>query len=882
MDVITTHVNADFDCLGAMAGARRLYPDALLVFSGSQEKSMRDFFQKSPVSPLTFTRLKDLDMDRVTRLILVDCQHSSRIGPFAEILDRPGLQVHIYDHHPESHGDIPPTGGIIRACGSSTTIVSLLLEAQGIEISAAEATLMMLGVYEDTGSLVFPSTTVDDYRAASWLLRHGANLNTVADFITQELNAQQVSLLNDLLGALRTVTVNGVEIAIAHASLDRYVGDIAALAHMMRDMENLQVLFLVVGMGDRVHLIARSRIPEVNVGEILRELGGGGHATAASATMKEPMVAQALNRLQEVLERRVNPVRFASDIMSVPVKTIAVDATIAEAREQLTRYNINAMPVVEGTSVVGIVSRNIVEKALYHGLGSVPVSDYMHTEFMRATPATPINRIRDYFVTHNRRFVPVIDDGRLVGAVTRTDLLQLMHPDTCDEELPAFDMARDDVAVRRREIEGRMMKFLSRRIVALLRDLGRVGDELELPVYAVGGFVRDLLLGSETFDIDVTVEGDGILFAEEFARRHGCRTKSHEAFGTAVLIFHDGCKVDVASTRLEYYENPGALPVVERSSLKMDLYRRDFTINTLAVRLNLGAFGTLVDYFGAQRDLQNRSIRVLHNLSFVEDPTRVFRAVRFEQRLGFQIAPHTEHLIRNAVRMEFLKKLGGRRLLNELVLILREKDPARSVERMSSLGLLRYIHPDIHLNDEVRRVLDDTREMLSWYELLYTGRPAEKWVVYFLSLCSHLADAAFLETCSRLAVSEHYRHTLHDARRAGYGALERLDELTRKQQRIMNSTIHGLLKELPSEVVIHLMSRAHREEIRRCISLYVTTLQDVHCLITGDDLLAMGIAPGPVYRTILDLLLAEQLDGELTSREDELRRARQIADTVSR
>jgi tRNA nucleotidyltransferase (CCA-adding enzyme) len=457
-----------------------------------------------------------------------------------------------------------------------------------------------------------------------------------------------------------------------------------------------------------------------------------------------------------------------------------------------------------------------------------------------------------------------------------------MHTGIGDEELTAYDIIRDDISVRRREIEGRMVKLLSRRIVGLLRDLGRAGDDLELPVYAVGGFVRDLLLGSETFDIDVTVEGDGILFAEEFARRHGCRTKSHQAFGTAVLVFPDGFKIDVASTRLEYYETPGALPVVERSSLKMDLYRRDFTINTLAICLNSGAFGTLVDYFGAQRDLQNRSIRVLHNLSFVEDPTRVFRAVRFEQRLGFHLAPHTEHLIRNAVRMEFLQKLGGRRLLNELVLILREKDPTRSVDRMAILGLLRYIHPEIHLTDEIRRVLDDTREMLSWYDLLYTGRPAEKWVVYFLSLCSHLPDSALLETCSRLAVSEQYRHTLHDARRAGYGALERLEEATRKQRQLLRSTIYGLLKDLPVEVVLHLMARAHNESVRKCISLYVTTLQDAHCLITGDDLLAMGIPPGPVYRTIFDLLLAEQLDGELTSREDELQRARRIADSAPR
>src|SRR6185369_4198481 len=159
---------------------------------------------------------------------------------------------------------------------------SSLLRQRGITVSPIEATLMMLGIYEDTGSLTFPSTTVEDFQAAAWLLEQGAHLNTVADFITQELTAEQISLLNDLLKSLKTTSLNGVDISIAQAAVDYYIGDIAVLAHMMRDMEGLEALFLVVGMGNRVCLVARSRLPEVPVGEILREFGGGGHATAAS------------------------------------------------------------------------------------------------------------------------------------------------------------------------------------------------------------------------------------------------------------------------------------------------------------------------------------------------------------------------------------------------------------------------------------------------------------------------------------------------------------------------------------------------------------------------------------------------------------------------
>ena len=871
MDVITTHVNADFDCLGAMVAAKKLYPDAAMVFSGSQEKSMRDFFLKSTSYLLNFTRAKDIDLDDVTRLILVDCQHSSRIGRFSEILGRPGLEVHIYDHHPESSGDIKPSAGVIRECGSSTTILTLIIKERELEVSPTEATLMMLGIYEDTGSLIFPATSVDDFQAAAWLLERGGNLKTVSDFITQELTSEQVSLLNDLLKSLKTTNLNGVDISIAHASLDYYVGDIAVLAHMMRDMENLQALFIVVAMANRVHLVARSRIPEVNVGDILRELGGGGHATAASATVRDLTLIQVLDRLEQVLKVRVSPTRTARDIMSSPVQTMPADTTIAEARELLTRYNVNAMPVMEEGEMVGIISRRIVEQALYHNLGEVPVTDYMHTEYLSATIETPLVEIQDYFVGRNRRFVPVFDGEELVGVVTRTDLLRYMY---AGEAL--YDLARENIPFKSKEVERLLKKQLSPRALKVLRDLGETGEELSLPVYAVGGFVRDLLLNIENYDIDVTVEGDGILFAETFAGRFGCRCKSHEKFGTAVLVFPDGFKIDVASTRVEYYASPGALPTVERSSLKADMYRRDFTINTLAIRLNTPDFGVLIDHYGAQRDIQERVIRVLHNLSFVEDPTRVFRAIRFEQRLGFHIARHTENLIKNAVKMNFLHTLGGKRLLTELVLIFREKEVLRAVERMVELGLLRFIHPDLQFTAPVRQLLEETSQIISWFDLLFLERRYEKWAVYFLALCDSLPDRGFRETCTRLSVSEHYREQLCEMRQKAWQVLETMQNRVARRARIERSDIYFWLKGLPAELLLHMMAKTRNEEVKKAISLYVTQLQNIRPIITGEDLKLLDVPVGPMFAELLDKVLRARLNGLVQSREDELELVRRL------
>ena len=877
MDLITTHVNADFDCLGAMVAARKLYPGALMAFSGSQEKSMRDFFLKSTGYALDFKRLKDIDFSRVSRLIIVDCQHSSRIGRFAEIIDRPGVEVHIYDHHPEAHGDIRPSGGEIRESGSSTSILAGILMNKGIQVDSVEATLMMLGIYEDTGNLTFPSTTVEDYRAAAWLLEQGANLNIVSDFITQELTSEQVSLLNDLLKSLRTISINGIDITFAEASVDYYIGDIAILSHMIRDMENLDVLFVAVDMGKRVYVVARSRLSEVDVGAVMRELQGGGHAHAASATVKDLTLIQVLARLEEVLRHRVNPRRTAADIMSSPVKYVKAGATIEESRELLTRYNVNAMPVMEGDTMVGIISRRIVERALYHHLGQVPVTEYMHTEFMRADVHTPLADVQEYIVGRERRLLPVFDNDRLIGVVTRTDLMRVMYSGFRGGDDGVYDIARDDIPVRRRQMDAVMQKHLSRSIYGYLREFGETGDMLDLPVYVVGGFVRDLLLGTENLDIDVTVEGDGILFAETFARRRGCRVKSHQKFGTAVLVFPDNFKIDVASTRLEYYSSPGALPTVERSSLKMDLYRRDFTINTLAIRLNRKDFGILIDYFSAQRDLQDKMIRVLHNLSFVEDPTRVFRALRFEQRLGFRIAKHTENLIRNAVKMNFLSKLGGKRLLTELVIILKEKEPALGIERMASLGLLQFIHPELKLTQETRARIEEAGKIIAWFDLLYLERRYEKWVLFFLVLTDSLDGDQFVETCGRLSLSEHYRERLSELKGRVTSILECMQRRIPRGTRMLRSEVYFWLEGLPVEMLLYLMTKARSDEVKKLVSLFFTQLQGIRLSINGEDLKAMGLEPGPHFKVLLDRVFRARLDNEALTRDDELRIARKEA-----
>ena len=238
------------------------------------------------------------------------------------------------------------------------------------------------------------------------------------------------------------------------------------------------------------------------------------------------------------------------------------------------------------------------------------------------------------------------------------------------------------------KINERVRQRLSPALQGILDQAGSLAGEMGFHAYIVGGMVRDLLLGSDNFDLDIVVEGDGIRFAGCLAERLQATVKSHERFGSATITFPDRPRVDIATARTEIYERPAALPRVTPGSIRDDMRRRDFTINSLAISLMPAEFGRLLDFFHGVRDLRERHIRVLHEQSFMDDPTRIFRAVRFEARLGFRMVRSTEQLLVEALSRSILTELEDYRIAAELRLILEEPDPARSLKRLAQLGVI--------------------------------------------------------------------------------------------------------------------------------------------------------------------------------------------------
>ncbi|MCJ8500764.1 CBS domain-containing protein [Desulfatitalea alkaliphila] len=876
LTIITTHVNADFDAMASMLAAQKLYPGAMVVFPGSQEKNLRNFFIQSMVYMYNLAEIKDIDLQQVKRLVLVDTRKAERIGVLAGVLHNPELEIHVYDHHPIKEGDITGVVDVHRVTGATATLMTEILRQRKMPLNAEEATIICLGIYEDTGAFTFSSTTAEDLRAAAYLVSQGANINVIANLIAREISPTQIGYLNDLIQAATRYMINGIEIVVSTVTYDHYLPDFAFLVHKMVKMEELNAIFAIAQMESKVYIVARSRTESVDVGEILTALGGGGHPSAAAATIRGQTLAQVEQALFRELHRQIVGMRQARHLMSSPPITADAAVTCVEANNLLTRYNINALLVTiqkqRRSELVGYITRQVIEKIIYHHLGDVPIGDYMSTEWVTVDPDADLSEVQEKIIGHKQRILPVMRGKEILGVISRTDLLtMLVQSQTRDKD--AGDAFRRSASRRTRNITHFMQERLSTRVLDILRDMGRVAESLGYGAYVVGGFVRDLFLYRPNEDIDIVIEGDGIAFAKAYALEFGTRIHTHKAFGTAVVIYPDGFKIDVATARLEYYRSPAALPDVEMSSIKLDLFRRDFTINTLAIQLIPDKFGRLLDFFSAQKDIKDKAIRVLHNLSFVEDPTRVFRALRFEQRFGFTIGKLTAALIDNAVKMDFFKRLSGRRVFTEIRLILEEDNPVPAIVRMGDFDLLKVIHPTIVINKALIALLEEVRGVIAWHDLLFVETPCMRWTVYLMGLIHANDMATCHEICRRLELATRYEALFCQERAAADHCLQQMEHRLPASAGALYHRLHPFRAEL----ILYMMAATRVKAVKKAISKYYTELRKIEPLIGGNELIALGLTPGPLFRQILDAILDAKLNGALATREDEIQFARRWA-----
>ena len=889
--VITCHSNADWDALSSMIGMSMLHPEGIMIFPGSMEKPLNQFFNETAAFLYTFKGPKEIDPASVRRVIVVDTQMRSRVPHVHEFLELPGVEVQVWDHHPTPAADSGEKSRVIRAdiarigtTGSTCTLICQAMQEQGITPTCQEATFLGLGIYGDTGAFTYTSTKTEDFLAAAWLRQYGMDLPFIADLVQTGMTSIHIKVLNELLDSASVHEVGPYSVVLAEATLDSFMGDFAYLAQKFMEMESCNVLFALANMEEKVQVVARSRVDAVDVGQICKNLGGGGHRFAASASVKNTPIPELKDAIFQQLYMQVNPNKQARDLMSSPAVGIEDRQSIREAEQIMNRYGLKAAPVFRtGTRhCIGYMECQIASKAISHELGDMPVSEYMQRTVLTVPPDAPLQRLMKIIVGAHQRLVPVVEKNEVVGVVTRTDLVNMFVEDPSGVPIPVNTSGR----------ERNLAKLLSTRLpqpmLRMLHTAGELADSLHVNVYAVGGFVRDIMLSRpavEFDDVDLVVESDGIAFAKELAKKLGGRVREHRMFMTALVIYTDENgveqRLDVATARLEYYKYPAALPTVELSSIKMDLFRRDFTINAMALRLNKGQFGCLVDFFGGQSDIQRKTIRIIHALSFVEDPTRIIRAVRFEQRYGFHISTQGEKLIKNALSLNLVEKLSGARNLHELNLIFREDEPETCLRRLNGLGVLAAIHPSLTLTPDKNELLDSLREVIDWYRLLYFKETPELGTLYLMALCSAVPAIETADILHRLGLNPTAREAILSLRESVRMTLVELINWHRDTQKNGQkdhavSRLCALLAPLPLEGTLYLMARSPNEEISGSVSQYIYKWRQFKVDISGDDLRGMGLEPGPEFGAIMRRVLAAKLDGRAGTRELQLELAKEL------
>jgi len=874
MHIILTHEQADFDAIGALLGAALLNESATPLLPRRTNRNVRSFLTLYGAD-LPFMDARDLPAESIDQVTLVDTQGLITLKGITS-----KTRIHVVDHHqarPDLSEEWTVTTDRVGAC--TTLFVECLMEHNGA-LSVIHATLLLLGIYEDTGSLTYASTTQRDARAVANLLEMGASLRIASEYLNPPLSTEQRRLYDRLLVSAETHVIHGQNIIIARASAEEITEEISSVAHKLRDLLDPDALFLLANTIEGIRLVARSTSDGINVSEITAHFGGGGHERAAAALIHTanlsptakplPPLEQVYQELLRILPQHVRPSITVGQIMSRRPLLLKPKDTAQKAAQMMQRYGYEGYPVVDNGKVIGLLTRRAVDRAISHKL-NLPVTSLMEAGEIIVHPEDTLEHLQNIMTSTGWGQIPVVNpaDGEIIGIVTRTDLLKTLS--SGETLLPG-----------KKNLTERLEAALPPARLALLKTIASAAHERHLAVYIVGGFVRDLIMDRPSLDFDVVVEGDAIALGRWLASQYGGRVVSHSRFGTAKwwiadvrsqLAVHLRANqkfdptdlpesLDLIGARTEFYDYPTALPTVERSSIKLDLHRRDFTINTMALRLDGRHYGELYDYWGGMNDLRRGLVRVLHSLSFVDDPTRMLRAVRFEQRFGFQIETRTRQLMDEA--RPLLRQVTGERLRHELELALSEEHPAQLLARFQDLGLLSAIHPhlawDTNLADPLEAALLGRLDP-AWHLPKKVGHTPIRRALGLLVWLGSLPVASALEIANYLRLAGHLVTTL----RTFIPLRQALPTLVTAPP----SRVVAVLEEMPliSLYAAHLLNLS--SEINRLLDKFIREWRSIHPSTDGDALRALGVPPGPAYHTILDTLRAAWLDGKISSVEEE-------------
>ncbi len=866
MELVLAHRNMDFDCLACQLAVHKLSPSARIVPAQPLSQRLKSFLalyrDKLPLVDLQY-----IDWSMVKHVYLVDCQRLDRLDDRARRLFSAYLEhgsYTVFDHHEkdsESLLDGARKDSVHKITGAAASILAELLRKKTVKLTPLEATIIAAGIYEDTGCLTHRGTTELDALGIAYCLSQGADMEIINEIIRPKFNHEQAALYETLLNASRTENLGGDMLTVAMGKTADFVEGLAEITSRLLENSAADAVVSIVEMKDRIHIVGRSETSLFDLRTLAKLLGGGGHSGAVSAVVKNKSVEQVHQFVVETLSRHLSPEVKAEEIMRSPVRTIRPETSMEEAGRIMLRYSVDGLVVMEKEQPAGVVSIRDVDKAKHHKLAHAPVRGFMSHPVISVTPDTPLREVQTLMLGKDIGRLPVLSaGGKLLGLIGRNELLGALYGDQLQFE--SKGVINPQLTVVETE---RLAESIEPDLLPLYKELGAVASEIDMTAYLVGGCVRDLILDRPNFDLDFVVEGSARKLANALVEKFPEKYKilvEHSRFDTATLaayLPHER-EIDIATARTEYYEYPAALPTVEPSSLEQDLCRRDFTINALAMCLHPDRFGKLVDYFNGLIDLQNGVVRILHDFSFIEDPTRIVRAARFAARLNFEMDLWSRLQAERAIELGIFDNLGGVRLKEELRSIFQSDTRLKALDILNEVGGgLRFLDSEIVYSRMTRLHIRRAEKLLSSYPL------PRQFAVYLGVLLSELPDKRLNDALMRLHLSEDERNSIIDAQRILRGLLALEPGASRSS---LYKLLHGHdLHSLAICVCVAPMASS----LRRSIKIFFEELKDVKPTLRGTDVIALGVPKGPSVGKVLDSLRDALLDGKISNPEDERR-----------
>ncbi len=858
-ELIAIPHNADLDLLGAARCLQLLNPQAKILHpvrlkQNAWEAARRcEWFKTEKISDINFS-----DIKRIHLVMINQPRHNNEI---VEAISRHGTEAII---HSDKSARLP-FSYILKQYHSLSLTASLMnrLISENRVLANEELQLFNLAVNEKTWVGLSSRCREEDLKALAFLRNQSFSPVRTSNAISLGLREGQAAVYHQILKNIEDIQPGYWPISFAAVKAVNQVQDLEPVIDTVWSDLSAPVAVIMITYQSFSRVWARSNISQIDFFEIFHEFRPARQRSWIYFNFSGNSHEQNSEKLLQHLNGNIKSDLTAGEIMSASPRCVECSITVKQALDEMLKFNIMSLIVTRNREFIGIVTRRDLDRALQMNLLDSAIEPYIPSDIPVVSPKTPVRALKSLMVRYNLTRLPVIDSGKIKGIITTHELLRAL-PDYLPLPQDFLPLAEKIQMPGPESIEEILKRVFSLRIYHLINRISRFAGNRGIAAFAVGGFVRDLLLQRQNFDLDIVVIGDAMKFASEFSKELACDFKVFDRFHTARIYFED-LKVDFSSARIEHYSTPGALPQIEYSGLSNDLFRRDFTINALALSLLPESFLELKDFFGGFNDLMNRKIRILHSFSFLEDPTRLFRALRFAGRFNFSLDKDTKRAFDLAVSREAITRLSTKRIAAEVSRCFNEERPQQIISDLFEAGLMRFLSPE----------LTDTSILPGRFKLIralikrFKPMPEEidDEAVYWAGLLVSLP----LETAEKLLDVTGTPHTRRIKILQSLTSMNSLPGQLNHLEEIDNRCLYDLLKDLCPEALISTIAFAVDKRNARKIIYYLINLRHIKCIISGKDLLTEGIKPGPHIRKIFDHIISLKLGGRKLSREEELK-----------